>query len=131
MPQNKRVTFGPFALTTTYTTNILNPPTATGGVNGGSSSNYILLYWARVINKTATAVTFRLFKGATTGNAAGTELAYDQTVAPFSFIDIPWPSGQRLDAADFLVGGASVTLSLVIVLGGVATGLFASGRRLR
>jgi hypothetical protein len=41
--QNKKFTFGPLFLTNTYTTNVLNPPTASGGVNGGSSSQYVLI----------------------------------------------------------------------------------------
>jgi len=40
---NKAFRFGPIALTTTLTTNLLNPATATGGVNAGSSSQYIIL----------------------------------------------------------------------------------------
>ncbi len=58
MAQNKRFRFGPLALTNTTTTNILNPPTATGGVNGGSSPMYIVLSHIRIVNKTAGEVTF-------------------------------------------------------------------------
>ena len=113
MAQNKLFRFGPLALTNTYTTNILNPPTATGGVNGGSSSQYILLKHIRVVNKTGGAVTFRLFIGATGANAAGTEfMGYDLSVAANSYVD--WYGMLRLDAADFLVGGASATTSLTI-----------------
>jgi hypothetical protein len=112
--QNKSFRFGPVALTNTYTTNILNPPTATGGVNAGSSSQYIILKHVRVVNKTAGAVTFRLYIGATGANAAGTEfIGYDLSVAAYSYVD--WYSpGVRLDAADFLVGGASASTSLTI-----------------
>ena len=113
MAANKVFRFGPVALTNTLTTNILNPPTATGGVNGGSSSNYIVLKHVRVVNKTAGAVTFSLWLGATGGNAAGTEvIGQGKSVAANDYVD--WYGLLRLDAADFLVGGASAATSLSI-----------------
>ncbi len=113
MAANKVFRFGPVALTNTYTTNILNPPTASGGTNAGSSSQYIVLKHIRVVNKTAGAVSFRLFLGATGANAAGTEIiGYDLSVAANSYVD--WYGLLRIDAADFLVGGASAATSLTI-----------------
>ncbi len=106
--------FGPLALTNTYTTNILNPGTLTGGTNSGSGSNLrIILRHIRIVNKTAGAVTFRLFLGATGANTAGTEIiGYDTTVAANSFVD--WYGILPLLPADFLVGGASAATSLTI-----------------
>lgn len=113
MAQNKTFRLGPLALTNTYTTNILNPPTATGGVNGGSSSMYIIMRHIRIVNKTAGGISFRLWLGATGANAAGTEvIGYDYSVAANSYVD--WFGALRLDAADFLVGGASASTSLTI-----------------
>lgn len=113
MAQNKTFRFGPIALTNTLTTNLLNPPTATGGTNGGSSSQYIILKHVRIVNKTAGAVTCSFWLGATGGNAAGTEvIAQATSVAANSYID--WYGQLRLDAADFLVGGASANTSLSI-----------------
>lgn len=113
MAQNKVFRFGPIALTDTYTTNILNPPTATGGVNGGSSANYIVLKHIRIVNKTSGSVTFRLFLGATGANAAGTEIiGYDTAVAANSYLD--WYGMMRVDSSDFIVGGASTATSLTI-----------------
>ena len=113
MASNKIFRFGPVALTTTLTTNILNPPTATGGVNGGSSANYIVLRHIRIVNKTGTAATFTLYLGATGANAAGTEVVGIATsIAANSAFD--YHGLLRLDAADFLVGGAGTTLALVI-----------------
>lgn len=106
---------GPLALTNTYTTNIMNPGTTTGGVNGGGSRNlYILLTHIHIVNKTAGDVTFRLYKGATGANAAGTEfLGYDVTVPANSYVDF---YGEWLfKVADFLVGGASASTSLTIM----------------
>lgn len=110
---NKAFRFGPVALTNTLTTNILNPPTATGGVNGGSSAQYIILRRINIVNKTAGAVTFSLYLGATGGNVAGTEIiGTGQSIPANSYF--PWSGYLRLDAADFLVGGASANTSLTI-----------------
>lgn len=113
MAANKVFRFGPIALTTTLTTNILNPPTATGGVNGGSSAQYIVLKHIRLVNKTAGAVTFSLWLGATGANAAGTEVVgQGLSIAANSFID--WFGLMRLDSADFLVGGSNTATALSI-----------------
>ena len=115
--QNKLFRFGPIALTTTLTTNLLNPPTATGGVNGGSSSQFIVLKHIRIVNKTASAATFSLWLGATGANAAGTEVVgIGQSVAANSSYD--WYGLLRLDAADFLVGGAGTATALTITAEG-------------
>lgn len=110
---NKAFRFGPVALSNTLTTNILNPATATGGTNAGSSSQYIILRHVRVVNKTGGAVTFSLWLGVTAGNVAGTEvIGQGLSVPANSFVD--WYGYLRLDAADFLVGGASAATSLSI-----------------
>lgn len=113
MAANKVFRFGPLALSNTLTTNILNPATTTGGTNGGAAAQYIILRHIRIVNKTAGAVTFSLYLGATGANAAGTEIigtAY--SVAANSAFD--WYGVLRLDSADFLVGGASAATSLTI-----------------
>lgn len=113
MPSNKTFKFGPLALTTTLTTNLLNPPTASGGVNAGSSSQYIILKHIRFVNKTGGAVSFSLWLGATGANAAGTEvIGTGKLVAANDVYD--WFGLLRLDAADFLVGGASANTSISI-----------------
>jgi hypothetical protein len=111
--QNKAFRFGPLALTTTTTTNILNPPAASGGVNAGSSAQYIILRRMRIVNKTGSAVTFSLWLGATGANAAGTEIIGTAlSIAANSAFD--WYGMLRLDATDFLVGGASANAALTI-----------------
>lgn len=111
--QNKRFRFGPIALTNTYTTNLLNPPTATGGTNGGSSAQYILLSHLRILNKTSSSATFKLYIGATGANTAGTEFwGTDMLVAANSYVD--YYGAVRLDSSDYLVGGASANTTLTI-----------------
>ncbi len=98
--QNKTVRFGPVALTSTLTTNVLNPPTTTGGTNCGTPNTYIILRHVRIVNKTSGAVTFTFYIGVGLSIAANS--AYD------------WYGLVRLDVADFLVGGASANTSLVL-----------------
>lgn len=113
MASTKAFRFGPIALTSTLTTNLLNPPAASGGVNAGSSGQYILLRHIRIVNKTASAATFSLWLGATGANAAGTEVVgTGYSVAANSAFD--WYGALRLDTADFLVGGASALTTLTI-----------------
>ena len=113
MASNKQFNFGPLALTTTLTTNILNPPTATGGTNGGTSAQYIVIRHVRIVNKTGTAATFSLWRGATGANAAGTEvIGQGLSVAANSAFD--WYGIMRFDSADFLVGGAGTLTALSI-----------------
>lgn len=116
MASNKMIRIGPVALTTTLTTNILNPQTLTGGVSAGGTSNaatYLILRHIRVVNKTASAATFSLWIGATGANAAGTEfIGIAQSVAANSYVD--WYGMVRLDTADFLVGGAGTATALTL-----------------
>jgi hypothetical protein len=112
--QNTAFRIGPVALTTTYTTNIFNPGTTTGGVNCTGApwdKLNVIIRKIRVVNKTASAATFRLYLGATGANTAGTELYYDFSVAANSVHEAPFYL--RLSTTDFLVGGAGTTLALV------------------
>lgn len=112
MASNKVFRFGPIDLTTTLTTNLLNPPTATGGTNGGSSAQYIILRHIRIVNRGA-AATFSLWLGLTGGNAAGTQvIGQGLSIAANSFAD--WYGVLRIDSADFLVGGSNTATALTI-----------------
>ena len=117
MASNKIFNSGPVALTTTLTTNILNPAAASGGVGGGSSGQYIVLRHIRIVNKTGSAATFSLWRGATGGNVAGTEVVGQaKSVAANDSYD--WFGIMRFDTADFLVGGANTTAALTIQMEG-------------
>ena len=113
MAANKVFNFGPVAMSNTLTTNILNPPTATGGTNAGSSNNYIVIKHIRIVNKTGGAVTFSLWKGATASNTAGTEVV-GQALSVAANSSYDWYGIMRFDTADFLVGGAGAATSLSI-----------------
>lgn len=113
MPQTKIFRFGPIALTTTMTTNLLNPASATGGVNGGSSGQYIILNHISIVNKTGSAATCSFWLGATGGNVAGTEVIGQGLSVPANSRS-EWYGTLRLEATDFLVGGAGTTTALSI-----------------
>jgi hypothetical protein len=113
MASNKTFRFGPIALTASLTTNLLNPPAASGGVNAGAPPLYIVLKHIRITNKTASAASFSMWLGATGANAAGTEvIGQGQIIAANSSYD--WYGLLRIDVADFLVGGASTANALSI-----------------
>jgi len=113
MAANKIIRMGPVALSNTLTTNIINPPTLTGGTGlaGTNTASYLIIRHIRIVNKTAGAVTFSLYIGATGGNVAGTEfLGLGNSIPANSYVD--WYGMLRMDTADFLVGGASAVTSL-------------------
>ena len=111
---DKPFRFGPVAMSNTLTTNILNGPAqAAAGVGIGAQNVRMILRHIRIVNKTAGAVTFSLWLGATGGNAAGTEvIGIGLSVAANSAYD--WYGMLPMDTADFLVGGASAATSLTI-----------------
>lgn len=96
-------TFGPLALTNTLTTNVYNQ---------GSALIYDILRQIHVVNKTGGAVTFSLWIGATTANAAGTEFFNGYSIPANSVYD--WYGTLKMLSTDFLVGGASAVTSLSI-----------------
>lgn len=116
--QNKPVTLGPVALTTTLTTNIFQPPTLSGGVGvpENSTNAFYIIKHIRIVNKTGSAATFSLWKDATGGNSAGKELiGTGLSVAANSAFD--WYGYIRLAAGDtnqFIVGGSNTATALTI-----------------
>lgn len=100
-------TFGPAALTNTYTTNVY------AGA-GGSALIYDVIKQINVANKSASAATFRLYLGATGANAAGTELFYDVNIPVGATSSFFFQPGLKITSTDFLVGGASAATALTI-----------------
>lgn len=113
MASNKTFRFGPIALSAALTTDLLNPPAAAGGVNAGASPQYIILKHLRIVNKSGAAASFSMWLGATGANAAGTEVI-GQGLVIAANISYDWYGQLRIDAADFLVGGASAVGALSI-----------------
>lgn len=116
MASNKLFNFGPVALTTTLTTNILNPGAgarATPPVGFTDTVQYIIIRHLRIVNKTGAAATFSLWKGATGGNVAGTEVVGQGLSVPANS-SYDWYGQMRFDSADFLVGGSNTATALTI-----------------
>jgi len=116
--QNAPYQLPPTALTTTTTTNIMNPPTLTGGTGttGVNTNTFILLKRLRVVNTTTGTLQFALWKGTTGintqaaafaagGIAAGGVLTNGVSISAGAQFDYPFPV--LFNTADFLVGGAS------------------------
>lgn len=114
MAANKIVRIGPVVLSVTLTTNIVNPPTLTGGVNppSGSTNSYLVLRHVRVTNVTGTAATLTMCIGATgaTASSSNSFMGFGLSVAANSYVD--WYGMVRLDAADFIVGGSGTATAL-------------------
>lgn len=111
---DKQFRFGPVAMSSTLTTNILKGPVqAAAGTGVAAQDIYMIIRHVRIVNKTAGAVTFSLYLGLTGANTAGTEVVGTAlSVAANSAYD--WYGNMRMDAADYLVGGASAATSLTI-----------------
>lgn len=114
MAANKVMKFGPVALTTTLTTNILNVGAGALGtppVGYTFTQDYIILRHISIVNKTGSAATFSLWSGATGANTAGTEVIGTATSVAAN-TTFNWYGMLRLDSADFLVGGSGTATAL-------------------
>jgi hypothetical protein len=87
---------------------IYTPPAAT---------IYTVIKHIHIVNKTAGAVTFALYVGATGGSAGGTEIRGPlESIAAYGTVDY-WCNLKML-STDFLTGLASAATSLVITVEG-------------
>lgn len=112
MASNKAIRIGPVTVAAAVA-NLFNPPTLTGGTNVPGAATYVVIRHLRVVNRTAGAVNFSGFVGATGVGVAGTEFMGSATPVPAnSYID--WYGALRLDTGDFLTGLASAATSLTI-----------------
>jgi len=119
--QNKKLNIEPVALTTSAA-NILNCgiTSLTGPTGYTQTQPYILLTHIRLTNKTGSAVSVTLYKGATGGSAAGTEFAFAAYSVPAnSFVD--WyagAGGARFDSGDYLTGLAGTATAVTLTAEG-------------
>lgn len=121
-PSIKRL-LGPVALTATLTTNIYQGTTGTSltaGTNAVAGSASALIYdivkHIHIANKTAGAITFTMYVGATGANAAGSELFVAKNVPANDVYD--FYTNMKLLSTDFIVGGASALTSLTVTIEG-------------
>jgi len=114
--QNRPFAFGPIDLSTTLTTNLLNPGTTTGGTNC-TAAPYdklkIILFRLRAVNRSAGVVKVSLWIGATGANAAGTAFLWQTASIPaYSFLE--WGGRKELTTTQFLVGGADTATAATL-----------------
>ena len=112
--QNRALRCGPTALTTTYSTTIVNSSlSALAGPTGYTQTQpYIILTHIRIVNYSATAATVNLYIGASGASSASTTFAFNgYSVAANSYVD--WYGRVRLESTDYLTGGASSASALV------------------
>ena len=81
-----------------------------------ASTIYTVIRQIHVANKTAGAVTYTLYVGATGGSAGGTEIAALKSVAAGGVDDLYFSPGLKLLSTDFLSGLASTGSSLTITV---------------
>lgn len=111
--QNRALRVGPAALSATLTTTILNSTitSLSGPVGYVQTQPYVILTHIRIVNKTGGPVSASLFIGASGADAAGSEFAFSAYPIPGnSYVD--WYGRVRIEASEFLTGGASAGTSL-------------------
>ena len=108
--RNKTFNAGPLYLTASAA-NLINPATATGGVNAGSSAQIIELQGISIVNTDTVAHTFTLYKGATGGSAGGTEII-GKNISVAAGTTFEWRGRIILTSSDFLTGLADVASKL-------------------
>ena len=116
MAQNKIINIQPIALSTTLTTNLLNCAlgSLSGPVGMSLSQPYLLLKAIFIVNRTGSAATVSLWKGATGANTAGTEFLASGLSIPANSVYPIYPQNARLDSGDFLVGGSNTASALTL-----------------
>lgn len=116
--QQRKFNIGPFAIAAAAA-NILNGAVTSlaGPVGITLAQPYLLIRHMRVVNKSGAAVSCTLYKGATGGSTAGTEVAFAASSVPANgYLD--WYGELRLDSADFLTGVAGTVSTLVLNIEG-------------
>ena len=118
MADLKPFRFGPIALTSTLTTDLLSPTAASGGTNAGSAAQFIELHHLSVLNKDSSTRSFSLWLGGSAGNVAGTEvIGSGMPIAAGQSHE--WYGQIKIDSGQYLVGGASANSALTIMGEGV------------
>ena len=117
--QNRALNFEPVALAAAAA-NILNCAITSlaGPVGYTQTQPYILITHIRLVNRTGSAATASLYKGATAGSASGTECFFPPSVAIPANSYVDWYGRARLDSADFLSGLANAASTVVINIDG-------------
>ena len=116
MASNKIINLGPVALTSTLTTNVwnFNVTSLAGPVGFTLTQPMVIIRFIRIVNRSGTAAWFSFWLGATGANLAGTEVIGNGFSIPGNF-SFQTSDALRMDATQFLVGGASVNNALTLM----------------
>ena len=116
MASNKIIDLGPVALTSVTTTNIwnFNVTSLVGPVGFTLTQPMVIIRFIRIVNRSGTAAWFSFWLGATGANLAGTEVIGNGFSIPGNF-SFQTSDALRMDATQFLVGGASVNNALTLM----------------
>lgn len=90
-----------------------------GPVGYTQTQPYVIIKHIRLTNRTASAITVTLYKGATGGSTAGTEFGFAAVSVPANQ-SLDYYTQARFEAADFLTGiagGAGVTINIAGEIG--------------
>lgn len=107
MPGTLKRVAGPIALTNTLTTTLYNQ---------SSALIYDSIKQINIINKTSSPHTFTAYLGASGGNVAGTEIAFQLPIPANSVVPLFFSPGLKMLSSDFIVGGADANTALTIVI---------------
>lgn len=112
MASNKIIHFGPGYISNSAT-NIITPPTLTGGtgLSGTNTNTYLIIRRIEIVNTTASAVSFSLYLGATGASLGGTEVVGTGLSVPAN-TTFTWFGLLRIDVTQFLTGLASTGSAL-------------------
>ena len=109
MAIGKMQTFGPVAIPQINVTNLIAPAAAGAGAVGyTATADYLIIRHIRIVNSAASEENFKLYKGATGAEAAGTEfMGWASPVGPNSSVD--WYGYLRLEGANGFLTGYTIT----------------------
>lgn len=91
---------------------LTNAATNVASVNP-SANTYKLMKHIHMVNTDASAIVVTLYKGATGGSAAGTEI-FNESIAAKGHADVYYPAGDRYATTDFLSGLGATTNKVTI-----------------
>ncbi|HEV8474601.1 MAG TPA: hypothetical protein VGR82_17620 [Methylomirabilota bacterium] len=120
MSAAKQETFGPVFIANAAGNLVAPAAAGAGGVGYTATADVLFIKHIRIVNKTAGAVTYTLYKGATGGSASGTEVVgAGKSVAANSAEDMYFSPALRLEGANgFLTGVAGSANALVFTAEG-------------
>lgn len=113
MAANKTINIQPVAIPVAVG-NLLNCAitSLSGPVGLSLTQPYLIINHMRIINYSGSAISVTLYKGASGGSAAGTQILGGVSIPANSYIDVY--GKLRLDSTDFLTGVASAANAAVL-----------------